>query len=218
MAHQLRNVIALSITLAVFTGAGQSRRPFSHKYHLTQVAFCQTCHTDAEKSTKAEDNLLPLQEACARCHDEVHIKEPRPVLAHVFNHKLHFELGNPGPVIETALKNKTWLGKASDRPPAVNTKNACTACHHGIEESEDITEATGKALYPRMGDCLVCHSQIDPPESCKKCHVESAAFKFRPTNHTSNFLTSHVVKDPKLDKTDCSSCHGRKFTCKDCHH
>lgn len=217
MAHQLSKVITLSFTIAVLFGAAQSRRPFSHKYHLTQVSSCQACHTDAEKSTKAEDNLLPFHDACARCHDETHIKEPRQLQVQLFNHKLHLEMGNPGPLIAAALKSGTWLGKASQRPPSVNTKDACVACHHGIGESENITEATGKAHYPRMGDCLVCHSQINPPESCKKCHVESASFKFRPESHTPEFVDAHAAKNNTIDKSDCSSCHGKKFTCKGCH-
>lgn len=195
------------------SGAAQTR-PFSHKYHLTQVSSCQGCHTEAEASTKAEDNLLPFSSNCATCHDEVHIKEARPTPVHRFSHAQHVK-ANPGPLLAAAIRNKTWLGTAAQMPAEINASNACVACHHGIEKSEAITEATGKAHYPRMGDCLVCHNQIAPPESCKQCHDPSA--KFRPATHTAQFSDTHGDPGKIADKAECHSCHGRKFTCKGCH-
>ena len=75
MAHHLQKVITLSFALglAVASAAAAPKRPFSHKYHLTQVAQCESCHTLATDSTKAEDSLMPHESACATCHDEVHI-------------------------------------------------------------------------------------------------------------------------------------------------
>ena len=214
MAHLLQKVILITLPLAVCVGAAQ-KRPFSHKYHLTQVNSCQACHKDAETSTKAEDNLLPFNDACATCHDEVSIKEqPRKTTVHRFNHSIHVTT-NPGPLIAAAIRNKTWLGMPADAARPVNTKNACVACHGDIEQSEAITDANAKANYPRMADCLVCHNKIDPPSSCEKCH-DPAQMTFRPANHTPEFSDVHAEKG-KVDKSTCHTCHGRKFTCKGCH-
>jgi DnaJ-class molecular chaperone len=215
MAHYIQKVALAAIPILFLAGAGaQQQRPFSHKYHLTQVSSCQGCHTDAETSAKADDNILPFHvTACATCHDETHIKEPRKTHVTKFSHAQHVKV-NPGPIIAAAIKNGTWLGKESEKPAAVDTKNACVACHHDIEKSEAIKEDDGHKHYPRMADCLTCHNKINPPESCKQCHDSSMTF--RPATHTAEFVDAHGVKG-KIAKTDCASCHGKNFTCKGCH-
>jgi hypothetical protein len=183
------SVLAAFVALSSPTLA-QSRRPFSHKYHLTQVSTCQTCHTRAESSAKAEDNILPHESDCARCHDEVHIKEPRKTLVAKFPHATHIK---------------------------VVAKGDCLACHHAIDKSENVAEADVKKHYPKMEECMACHSSsINPPESCKQCHDEKA-MTFRPATHTSEWVDKHGDKNASIDKTTCTVCHGKKFTCKGCH-
>lgn len=200
--------------LAFAQGSAQVRQPFSHKLHMKQVAGCQACHTGAEKSTKAGDNLMPHETECVNCHHEVHIKEPRKTTVHSFNHELHLG-ANPGPIIAAAIKDKTWLGTAKEMPKNVNTSNACIACHHDIDQSEAIRASDGKAHYSRMADCLTCHNQIKPPESCKTCHDPSTTF--RPADHTPAFVEGHTKKGAVADKQVCHGCHGRNFTCNGCH-
>lgn len=198
------------------SGAAAPKRPFSHKYHLTQVAACENCHTNAATSTKASDNLIPDKSACVTCHDEVEIGEPRVTGVQVFNHAKHVQMGSVAPLIAAAIKAKTYLGQ---NPPTAESlaaaKDACTGCHHGIPESEnvDLTKPA-KSHFPQMADCLVCHNKINPPDSCKQCHVETTP-NFRPTSHTADFGDKH--SDKTLDKSSCATCHGRKFTCKGCH-
>ena len=72
------------------------------------------------------------------------------------------------------------------------------------------------AAFPRMADCLVCHSEVDPPFSCEKCHDADAALK--PAEiHTPDFLEAHSRPGALADKTSCQPCHGREFTCLGCH-
>lgn len=212
MESYLPKVAMMFLALAAISGAAP-KRPFSHKLHLGQVATCQGCHSTAETSTRAEDNLLPDPTACATCHDEVTIKEPRRTPVARFNHSIHVK-ANPGPLIQSAIQNKKWLGPESSKPQTINTSNTCLACHHDIDQSENITDASALAYYPRMSDCLVCHNKIDPPQSCKQCHAET--MQFRPTDHTPTFVDVHAEKG-KIDKANCASCHGREFTCKGCH-
>jgi hypothetical protein len=197
--------------LSGWTVQAQPRRPFSHKYHLQQVSQCQACHVDAEKSTKADDNLLPFHDACARCHDETHIREPRQSNVQKFNHSVHVAMGNVAPTIAAAIKAGNYFAAAADHPKSLDTKEPCAGCHHGIEQSEAITEK--KAHFPGMADCLTCHNQIKPPESCAKCHA--ASFNLKPASHTAKFADDHATM--KHDKPACWSCHGKKFTCKGCH-
>lgn len=85
----------------------------------------------------------------------------------------------------------------------------CEGCHRGLEQSDKVT----KAAFPRMEDCLVCHTKIDPPDSCAQCHVPGPQLK--PASHTSNWGDLHT--HAKIEKQSCWVCHGKKFHCQGCH-
>lgn len=218
MAHPLQKVALLLLAsgIAAAPAAAPPKRPFSHKYHLTQVASCETCHTAATSSTKADDSLMPHESSCATCHDEVHIMAARPTGVQKFNHAKHVEMGSAAPLIASAIKAKTYLGTRPPTPAQLEAgKDACSGCHHGIAESEDVPAAKVPAAhFPAMADCLVCHNKIAPPDSCAKCHVAPAA-GFKPVSHDLPFSDNHATK--AVAKTECANCHGRKFTCKGCH-
>lgn len=215
MENQLQTLI-LSALIFVLPAAGAApKRPFSHKYHLTQVASCENCHTAAAESTKATDNLMPQRSACVVCHDEVEIPPPRPIGVQKFNHALHVKMGNPAPVIASAIASGRYLGAHPPTAAELATKNTCVGCHHGIPESESVPQDKAEAAdFPHMADCLVCHSKIDPPDSCAKCHVAGPE-GFRPPSHTQAFVDAHATAS--MLKQDCAVCHGKKFTCKGCH-
>jgi hypothetical protein len=88
----------------------------------------------------------------------------------------------------------------------------CTQCHHEIETSE----ATSKANFPGMTECISCHTQVDIPDSCYKCHDKS--MRLIPSDHATDFIDSHSrVKHSVDQKQACEVCHGRSFTCAGCH-
>jgi hypothetical protein len=184
LAHQLQAVIA-ALALLAGPAAAQQQRPFSHKAHRAER--CESCHRDTLAS-KVATGKTPL--------------------AH-FSHELHLKMGNVAPVIAAAVKSGNYLGDPTGRLEHLNSKNPCAACHAGIEDSI----APSPALLPAMADCLVCHSKIDPPDSCETCHVAVATLM--PANHTEKFVDSHSEKS--VSKTGCALCHGRNFTCQGCH-
>lgn len=187
--------------------------PFSHKIHLAQKLPCATCHANAAQSSKAADNLLPNTTICSGCHkDDKQVKEPRALTVSKFNHQLHTKLGNIAPVLAKAVATGSYLGNKSDiHAPDLNTTNACAACHRGLERSDEVSLAS----FPKMADCLVCHTQVDPPFSCEKCHDPKASLK--PATHTNDWLERHSSKATPKDKESCAVCHGREFTCLGCH-
>jgi Cytochrome c7 and related cytochrome c len=85
----------------------------------------------------------------------------------------------------------------------------CTGCHKGLEQSDKVT----KAALPKMEQCLVCHTKIDPPDSCVLCHVVGPGLK--PASHTPEWGDLH--SNSKIEKTGCWVCHGKRFTCQGCH-
>jgi hypothetical protein len=129
-----------------------------------------------------------------------------------FSHAKHLKLGNVAPVIAGAIDQRAYLGRDGAKiRPLLNSSNPCAACHRGLEESD----AVSRANMPQMADCLVCHNQIDLPDSCEFCHPKGAQLK--PASHVPGFLDSHTNKKAGLDLQSCAVCHGRKFTCLGCH-
>jgi predicted CXXCH cytochrome family protein len=204
--------IAFALAMAaVSLLKAQTGNSFSHRLHLQLKIACTTCHAQASASTSARDNLLPKKEVCQGCHKDVTIP-PAPIsaVAH-FSHAQHLRLGNIAPLLARAIDRKTYLSPPGDERAHLNGTNPCVACHRGLEESDVVTNAA----MPRMADCLVCHTQIDPPDSCQLCHPGD--MKLKPADHTPDFLDSHNRKSTILDKASCTVCHGRKFTCLGCH-
>ncbi|MGO9259946.1 MAG: hypothetical protein ACLQU1_27085 [Bryobacteraceae bacterium] len=158
-----------------------------------------------------EDNLLPTREVCLDCHDDPAIPAPQPVGVVKFSHALHLKMGDVAPFLAQAIDHQAYLQPPGDIRAHLNTHNACEACHRGMEESTRI----GPANMPQMADCLVCHSQIEPPFSCEDCHAKDAPLK--PASHVERFVTIHSSGKANLDKSTCAVCHGRTFQCMGCH-
>lgn len=203
----------LLLALAIAgTAAAQTGHPFPHRIHLALKLECVRCHAAALTSTRLEDNLLPKQDVCLECHKSAVIGTPPVTRLARFNHQRHLRLGNIAPVIAAAIDHKTYLARPGEALRAdLNTNNPCEACHRGLE----VSDKPERSALPQMADCLVCHSQIDPPDSCEFCHLKGAALK--PANHTPDFLDTHTTGKLGLDKTTCAVCHGRHFRCLGCH-
>ncbi len=210
----LAPILAAVTQLVCLTAArGQESKPFSHRIHLELKLECGYCHTTAAASTKAADNLLPPISVCRNCHDDARVvKPPRQLTVAKFNHSLHLQMGNLAPVILAAVRSGAYLAPhGPELEKQLEGASGCTACHRGLEQSD----AVSLANFPAMADCLVCHSKLDPPYSCEKCHVPGPNLK--PASHTAQFLESHSRQGALREKVSCAVCHGRDFTCLGCH-
>jgi predicted CXXCH cytochrome family protein len=201
----------LILALIAMVGAAANAAPFSHKLHLGLKLECAGCHTAAATSTRTEDNLLPDKKVCLGCHQTADI--PRPPTARVvhFSHQLHLKMGNAAPVIAAAIDKNNYLQPPGDIRRHLDTTNPCEACHRGLGESDQVSAVN----MPKMADCLVCHTQIDNPFSCEKCHAKDANLK--PASHVAGFMSDHTSGKLNLDKASCAVCHGRTFRCLGCH-
>jgi predicted CXXCH cytochrome family protein len=197
----------------LFLAWGASAAPFSHQLHLELKLECVTCHTAASTSTKASDNLLPDRKICLGCHKEADAQISAPPASRVafFSHAQHLKMGNLAPLIASAIDKKTYLQSPGDTRRYLNTQNPCEACHRGLEESTEVSAAN----LPRMADCIVCHTEIDNPFSCEKCHAQGAQLK--PASHVTGYMSLHNSGKANLDKASCVICHGRNFRCLGCH-
>jgi hypothetical protein len=194
------------------TAAAQSNEPFSHRVHLALKLECTNCHAAALNSAHLEDDLLPKVDVCLKCHKTATIQTPPTTRLARFDHQLHLKLGKIAPIIAAAIDHKTYFSPPSATLRAdLNTTNACQACHRGLE----VSDKPDHGAFPQMADCLVCHSQIAPPDSCEFCHAKGADLKT--VAHTPDFLDTHTTGKLGLDLKSCAICHGRKFHCLGCH-
>ena len=117
---------------------------FAHRTHLTMRLECARCHPGAAKSTQppAAEEATFSSDACLDCHGRA-ILNLRPAPKPPIAHFNH--------ALHLALKDQT-----------------CASCHHGLLESDKVTDA----LFPKMAECLACHTQVKPPESCYRCHAQ----------------------------------------------
>lgn len=207
---------------AVFAGCSflLAADGFSHEFHLKLVQKCTDCHAGAPASKLVSDNLRPAKEACATCHEDGAVRVERfkagrqPAISK-FDHSIHTKLGSIAPVIKTAIEKKTYLSVPAEAMVGLleGAKQDCEGCHRGLRVSDAQPAADH---LPKMADCLVCHSQIDPPDSCAKCH-SGGGVQLKPANHTADFHSSHSGGKLGLDLKTCAVCHGRRFTCQGCH-
>ena len=216
------HTLGATLTTLLFTASlSAAELDFSHQLHLKKVgASCTHCHASATGSTEATDLNLPKEESCLICHNGeiVPTVDTSPLSIQRtdkrtfrFNHSFHLKLGNFAPILASAIDGGSYLGKPGDIRHHLNTNNPCEACHRGLDETDFATLAN----LPQMSDCLVCHSDIDAPYSCHKCHIEGVQLK--PDDHTLEFADLHSTGKLDLDKSSCLPCHGTTFTCKGCH-
>jgi hypothetical protein len=199
------------LALLAIGGAALHAAPFSHQLHLKLKPDCGSCHAAAAASTTPKDKLLPDAKACLPCHQNVAIPgSPTTRLAH-FSHQQHLKIGNIAPAIAAAIDKKQYLQPPGDTRGHLNSTNPCQACHRGLEESTQVSAVN----MPRMADCIVCHTQIDNPFSCEKCHVKGDNLK--PASHVEGFMSAHSSGTLNLDKASCTVCHGTNFRCLGCH-
>lgn len=213
----MRHILLIALALPL---AGQDWT-FPHEPHLAMGLECQSCHPAAPSSENATDNLLPDGQVCGACHNgqtapEIDIsllQELRlPERTYRFDHAFHLGLGDIAPLIATAIDTGQYHGKPGDARRFLDTATACTACHRGLEESLEVDSSKN---MPVMGDCIVCHTRIDNPFTCKECHIEGA--DLLPADHTREFIDLHSTGKIVLDKISCLPCHGRNFACMGCH-
>jgi len=202
------------LLFCVMSASALPAAPFSHRLHLQLKLECVKCHRAALTSTTVQDNLLPAKEICSQCHQDAVIPGPPTTRVAHFNHSLHLKMGDVSGIIAAAIDHKRYLQPPADirRHLNGNTGNPCGACHRGIAESDQVSQAN----LPQMADCLVCHTRIEAPYSCETCHEKGA--ELRPSSHLAQgFADFHSSRERLPDKSTCGICHGRGFTCMGCH-
>lgn len=168
---------------------------FSHQLHQAQEMSCADCHAAADSSRLAMDNLLPTKETCANCHDvtgECKMCHRDPDKASV------------------SPRITTYIAKFPHVKHVKSTPANCSACHAGIEKSQDVQTQH----LPAMQNCSSCHKDFAKPNYCYDCHAPTD--ELRPGDHrTMPWKQQHgMVSQTNL--LDCTACHTTQ-ACITCH-
>ena len=169
---------------------------FSHNYHIDVIgAACTDCHTEAPKSDRAADRILPSKAACADCHD---VKDRSDC------EKCHKDMArlvdfkNPERVID--FPHRFHLEKLG---------MTCVDCHIGMDQ----TDYASRVNWPGMEDCLACHNNLEAPFDCENCHPKVEVI--RPDTHRGDFILEHK-EHARSESMPCAKCHEENY-CEECH-
>jgi len=184
---------------------GERRYAFSHERHVTlEKLECANCHSEALASDQPG---MPARDTCDVCHAEIDATLPAERR------------------IDTLFRGAEFAAAWAQKLPGevvfshklhASGKQACNACHAGIEKSADVRELP--AL--RMQDCTRCHAQRAVPQDkgCALCHREITQ-QWQPQNHHANWTRAHgplAREKSELSAERCELCH-EPASCENCH-
>lgn len=193
---------------------------FSHQKHK-DLAECNTCHTTADASERADENLFPKPDVCASCHEEKDIRS-------------YWNLDESVKLADVSLPHKNRHLVFSHKFHLTTAKMDCKKCHGILLTAENEKEVSG---IPGMTVCTDCHTNANknapiikavPDTSakapgkfvatlaCEACHTTLAGL--HPKNHRyANFRQDHgKFAMVGGNEQECAACHSQSF-CQGCH-
>ena len=171
---------------------------FSHRFHLMDIGLiCTDCHVKASTSNISADNLLPLEENCAKCH-VIEIKDSK-----------NCEKCHKDPTSPVSFENPERVIDFSHQFHLNKFEMACKDCHKGMNR----TDYASRKNWPTMPECLTCHQDMDASAECETCHPKVEVI--RPQTHQVNWIHEHKQHSLTGDMP-CSMCHQDSW-CEDCH-
>ena len=245
--HEAEDKHADVIKFDIVKDAKNIRVTFNHEVHIEQELKCTLCHKGLEKEGIGPGDAFPKMSVCFKCHDNdtapktcslCHKKEKV-----YFPHKLHLENDLGCEECHTDIKKSVTTDGGNDIP---NDK-VCDNCHEAkdkfgevvkfpykqtyqfnhkfhIEEQDLSCKDCHSALYtlnkitdqskivPKMDYCFECHDNSTATQYCMLCHLNPT----KPNDHYYDWDNTHRRK-ANIDIQDCTSCHGNKAFCLNCH-
>jgi len=223
---------------AVYPGQRITVR-FNHQKHVVgQKLPCTYCHTNAEKSSLASDDLLPKKhDLCTDCHsiDEAEPNKADDPPARCDACHLGTKAGDKGQITVAKLALPTANLKMNHKAHAAKGIK-CAECHGDVGQLELAT----RDQLPRMKGCFGCHQNGDAgglskttagaKGDCKTCHVteKDGTLKqmfasgvllppkwLKNSAHSADWIERHK-KVAGADSGYCANCHTEAY-CVACH-
>jgi len=172
---------------------GKTPPAFKHGQHTD--LDCAHCHSGVANSVAGTDNLLPTWNACSECHSEADVANKGIALGEQKDGFVFKYIADYSPI----FRHKRHLE---------NAKLECAACHTNLDEAVN--------HFPRMADCMKCHSERAVAMECNTCHLPGERLK--PENHNVLWVQRHGGASMDLN-ANCTMCHasGSDLDCQSCH-
>ncbi|MCB9708400.1 MAG: cytochrome c3 family protein [Myxococcales bacterium] len=212
----------------------------NHAHPAHRKLRCVVCHTDAGKSRRVEDVLIPKESTCQPCHASDTRAASAPAARKEIGKRCEFCHIGYG----TNPKAPAWVPQSRFPHARLRFSHArhiqqgmrCLSCHEGINDAKQGT----RAHLPSMRQCLGCHGNPNadkkrdkkgrPSGTCSTCHLSKPDGKLRTRypegwlnppawlygmHHDADFIVRHrwIAAD---HGPLCESCHTQK-DCLDCH-
>jgi hypothetical protein len=184
---------------------GERRFAFSHERHVTlEKLDCVNCHAEALASDQPG---MPARDTCDVCHSEIDATQPAEKRIETLFHGDEFAAAHAAKLADELVFSHRLHASG---------KQACNACHRGIEHSADVLALP----RVRMDDCTHCHAEraVAGAESCAQCH-RAVRREWAPRNHDANWIRAHglVARErSQVSAERCALCH-EESSCDQCH-
>ncbi|MDT8442719.1 MAG: discoidin domain-containing protein [Desulfuromonadales bacterium] len=187
--------------------AGSAKAQHHDVIRVAQGADCTSCHSS-----------LPAEYTCDSCHAtgnarlrvrNHHTNPKTTILPCSTCHGANADIPHPAGHDATAPETDCQFCHANGTYPDGTAKTAPWSAGSSLEQHHNVVRL-GESL-----DCQVCHSELEPRESCGSCHTSSFWTEGSARDQHHNVAAQgkscqecHGLTDPAmLDPTSCESCH-----------
>lgn len=196
-------LLLLIASCSIFSLGGKDVYAFTHEAHVVgEEMDCEMCHNmDTESGVPS----MPGPGLCLLCHKDSDAEKPQERRIHVLFENDVFKAAHASSLTDEVI---------FDHVAHVERNDDCASCHYGIEESTQITAADAIS----MEQCISCHIQHNPEESCSVCHSEVDQ-QWQPGSHSHLWKKGHGMvarSGTTLQAQRCELCHSES-TCIQCH-
>lgn len=193
-------IILLCAATSLFAGdyplvgsGGALPTAFRHSAHADME--CAVCHVGVKESVAGTDNLLPKWSVCSDCHASDDVANKGVALGEAMDGFVFKAITDYSAI----FRHKRHLEMA---------KLECSACHTNLDEQVN--------HFPRMADCMQCHSARAVAMECNTCHLPKENLK--PADHNVLWVQRHGGASSEAN-ANCAMCHasGSALDCQGCH-
>jgi len=200
----IAGLIALGLGGCALLGSlrgGKDRFAFSHRIHAEELE-CTDCHLGAEDEDVAG---IPGLAQCLLCHEEGDEEVPPERRIEALFAEEEFLATNV-----YALDDEVIFS----HPDHASIAPECSACHKGIETSDDVAQLERLS----MDSCMNCHETLGISTECSTCHSQLST-QTAPRTHDDNWIRWHGPQfraGSEAPAQRCDLCH-ESSSCDACH-
>jgi hypothetical protein len=207
-------VVTVERPSSLVFGASPRRIVAAHRTHHDKAHLgCVDCHTLADQSQGATDDLGPSSSTCERCHPIRHARLGTP----------EGEAAQPCKSCHLTSKKPSGGHVTFAHARHLRRHIGCAQCHGNVERRRDAKDVE---FLPQMERCRTCHAgrgRLDGEAqgSCITCHESTAGVmktRFREGRLTPSSAFPAMLHDETWNLTHAATAGNDPHACQACHH